>query len=97
MLFDTSFDLHTSWTTHSITASWPNDIADDDIEIEVILMGIDGNYINYDWIQLIEGNTTLNFDASDPIHYEHDLAIYKPRTDIIVQSASNHLHEFMVH
>jgi hypothetical protein len=70
-------------------AMWPAGLQD--TEARLVLIGSNSATIIYEWVQLSEGNTLLGFDASDPIRYEHDLATFKPRTDIVVLGAPSPL------
>lgn len=63
-------------------ATWPAGLSDK--EVTVVLMGADATAIEYDQVQLMEGTTAYDFDLSDTVRYEHDLAIYKPRMDVVI-------------
>lgn len=76
-LLTSSFQIFTS----SIY-TWSPEL--EDTEATLILQGISGITIDYDYVQLVEGSTIFPFDPDNPIRYEHDLAIYKPLTDIVV-------------
>lgn len=66
----------------SPTYTWSPELKD--TEATLILQGANGITIDYDYVQLFEGSTVFPFDPDHPIRYEHDLAIYKPSTDIVV-------------
>jgi hypothetical protein len=66
----------------SPTYTWSPELKD--TEATLILQGASGITIDYDYVQLVEGSTVFPFDPDNPIRYEHDLAIYKPLTDIVV-------------
>ncbi|MGD2205989.1 MAG: DUF2169 domain-containing protein, partial [Anaerolineae bacterium] len=63
-------------------ASWPASLEDN--EATMVLAGSAATGIEYDQVQLSEGQDPFLFDEHDPIRYEHDLVLYKPRTDIVV-------------
>ena len=72
-----SFQVFTS-PTHT----WSPELKD--TEATLILQGTSGVTIDYDYIKLIEVIEVFPFAPGNPIRYEHDLAIYKPLTDIVV-------------
>lgn len=75
-------ELTPAFTEFQRTGSWPPALADE--RALLALSGAAGATVEYQWVRLHEGSSSLAPDARDPIRYEHDLAAYKPHADVVI-------------
>ncbi len=78
-------NLTTIFNEFSAVATWSAGV--EEKEALLVLTGHASATIEYDWVRLNEGNTILPPDPDDPIRYEHDLAVDKPRADVVILGA----------
>ena len=78
-------NLTTVFSEFGAVATWPAGVQEQ--EALLVLTGHASATIEYDWVRLNEGNTSLPPDPDDPIRYEHDLAVDKPRADVVILGA----------
>jgi hypothetical protein len=78
-------NLTPAFAQFSSVATWPADV--EETEALLVLSGHASATVDYDWVRLNEGNAVLPPDPNDPVRYEHDLAIDKPRADVVVLGA----------
>ncbi|NJN18634.1 MAG: hypothetical protein HC822_21450 [Oscillochloris sp.] len=81
-LFGGTQNLTSGFSEFEDSATWPPDV--DEAQALLVLHGAAGVAVEYAWVRLNEGNTILPLDPLDPIRYEHDLAIFKPRADLVI-------------
>lgn len=84
-IFAAGRSLSTSFTTFTDVATWPLGV--EESEALLVLEGAAGVTVDYDAVQLNEGGAVLPADGRDPVRFEHDLTIFKPRADVVILGA----------
>jgi hypothetical protein len=81
----TGDDLPDGFVAISATATWPAGLAD--TEATLMLVGSGDATVHYDQIRFAEGPLPDTRADADVVRFEHDLALFKPRTDIVLLGA----------